>query len=397
MVVGAESDITVRRNQAPLREGPGSFYEILDRVPGGTTLPLLEASGLWLKVHYVENKGYVSEKVTKKPKKSRDVFSKMAFLPADTKLSRHGMSAGTKGFAMRFGRKIQGDTAAMEKIAAYRLDPLKYETFRNKTYQGRSLSRLRDKFSLPSQEIRHQFTPSEQGLGLGIASKVVTLKLFDHHQITDYVNMVGNLVVEASHGYDLPFRFAVLDSPLVNAYACPSGYVFITRGLLAVIRNEAELAAVVGHEITHVLNQHGLKEIQERRVQITAERAFDELEEAVGEMPDHMKATEEELENFALSAYEIIYAGRLDQYESEADQFGMLLAARSGYDPAALADLLQRMILSKTESTNEHYRPQANKKRLAEIRKELQSGRWKGEFERFEERWQANIAGIAAQ
>lgn len=315
----------------------------------------------------------------------------MAFLPADAKLSRHGMSAGTKGFAMSFGRKIKGDTAAMEVIAAYRLDPAKYEAFRRETYQNRNAKNLRSKFKLPAKEVRSAFTPSEEGLGLGIASKVITLKLYDNPGVTDYVNMVGNLVVEASHGYDLPFRFAVLESSLVNAYACPSGYVFLTRGLLDTIHNEAELAAVLGHEISHVLFQHGLKELQQRRVQIQAEQAFDELDEAIGERDPAMVATEEELESFALSAYELIYAGRLDKYETEAHQMGMLFTARAGYDPAALADLLQRMIDTKTKSTNEHYRPQETKKRLAQIQKELQSGRWRGEFLRFDERWQKNI------
>lgn len=393
--IAKEFTINVRQNRALIRKGPGSFYGVIAAVPKDTTLDAIEDIGGWIKVRFQKNIGFISEKVTRKAVSHKDVFSQMAFQPAALKLSHHGMSAGAKGFAMRFAKRINGNSQLIDRFSTYHLDPEAYEHFKDETYKNQNLPKLRKRFPVPKVEVRSDFSMIEEGIGLGIASKIGTLKLYDNKTVTDYINLVGNLLVEATPGYDLSFKFFVIDQPFVNAYACPSGYVFITRGLLQLIENEGELAAVLGHEIAHVVYQHGMQELEKRKPIIIAEDAFSQLNtELPQEKDDKFKELESELDEFALAVYETIFSGRLSQYELEADRFGMIFAARCGYHPGSMAGLLERMIKSQTSSSNDHYTQEQNKKRLDSIKSALNSGRWKGNFNNFEKRWQTYMAHL---
>jgi hypothetical protein len=333
--------------------------------------------------------------VTRKAVSQKDVFTQMAFQPAALKLSHHGMSAGAKGFAMRFAKRINGNHQLIDRFSTYHLDPEAYGHFKNETYKNQNLTQLRKQFPIPKHEVRSDFSMLEEGIGLGIASKIGALKLYDNKAVTDYINFVGNLLVEVTPGYDLSFKFFVIDQPFVNAFACPSGYIFITKGLLQLIKNEGELAAVLGHEIAHIVYQHGMQELEKRKPIIIAEDAFSQLNtELPQEKNDEFKELESELDDFALAVYETIFSGRLSQYERDADRFGMVFAARCGYQPGLMAGLLERMIKSQTLSSNEHYTQEQIKKRLDSIKSALNSGRWKGNFNNFEKRWEKNMVHL---
>lgn len=393
--IAKTSTVNVKRDRALLRKGPGSFYEVLAAVPKGTVLSVVEPLSGWIKVKFQKKTGFISEKVTKEAMSKKDVFSMMAFQPASLQLSRHGMSAGAKGFAMRFAKRINGNSQLIDQFSAYQLNPELYEHFKDETYKNQNLPKLRKRFPIAKVEVRSDFSMIEEGIGLGIASKIGTLQLYDNKPITDYINLVGNLLVEASPGYDLSFKFFVIDQPFANAYACPSGYIFISKGLLQLIENEGELAAVLGHEIAHVVYQHGMQELEKRKPIIIAEDAFSKLnEEMPQEKDDKYKKLESEMDDFALAVYETIFSGRLSQYELEADGFGMVFAARCGYQPGSMAGLLERMIKSQTLSGNDHYTLEQNKKRLDNIKSALNSGRWKGNFNNFEKRWQTYKAHL---
>jgi hypothetical protein len=393
--IAKTSTVNVKRDRALLRKGPGSFYEVLAAVPKGTVLSVVEPLSGWIKVKFQKKTGFISEKVTKEAMSKKDVFSMMAFQPASVQLSRHGMSAGAKGFAMRFAKRINGNSQLIDQFSAYQLNPELYEHFKDETYKNQNLPKLRKRFPIAKVEVRSDFSMIEEGIGLGIASKIGTLQLYDNKPITDYINLVGNLLVEASPGYDLSFKFFVIDQPFANAYACPSGYIFISKGLLQLIENEGELAAVLGHEIAHVVYQHGMQELEKRKPIIIAEDAFSKLnEEMPQEKDDKYKKLESEMDDFALAVYETRFSGRLSQYELEADGFGMVFAARCGYQPGSMAGLLERMIKSQTLSGNDHYTLEQNKKRLDNIKSALNSGRWKGNFNNFEKRWQTYKAHL---
>lgn len=386
------SEVTILRKQAQMRKGPASYYEVITSIPEHTSLKPVESIMNWYKVAYDNKTGFISAKVTQPLAPKEDVFSQIAPQVVNTKLSRHGMSAGAKGFAKRFSDKIEGDADLADEMAAFQLDPTAYTTFASATYKEQKVEQFHRHVALPSDGTRSAYSSVEKGLGMSIAAKIGALKLMRDPELNRYINQVGQLVVAASSGFDLTFRFFIIDDPkTVNAYGCPGGYIFVTRGLLGHIKNEAELAAVLAHEVAHVAYQHGLTEITLRNPILIVENAMDELDEETASKEDaKWKAVEDDLDQFALEAYETIFEGRLARYELDADRIGLIYTARSGYDPKALETMLVRLKKAKTKSTNEHYTALQIEQRLAGIKVALNSIPSELNYFHFTERWQKN-------
>jgi predicted Zn-dependent protease len=85
--------------------------------------------------------------------------------------------------------------------------------------------------------------------------------IYEDRALGDYVNRIGQSMVPNSHRPNLKHYFAVLDTPVVNAFAAPGGYIYVTRGILALMNSEAELAAVLGHEMGHVAARHSMQQL----------------------------------------------------------------------------------------------------------------------------------------
>ncbi|MDH3562733.1 MAG: M48 family metalloprotease, partial [Gammaproteobacteria bacterium] len=133
---------------------------------------------------------------------------------------------------------------------------------------------------------------------------------------------------------DLPWHFAVLDTDGVNAFAVPGGYIFITRGMLLRMRDEAELAGVLAHEVTHVVEKHALNTMRKGNITGLASDALGKYAEKKG-MDEFTKI---------VSAGTEIYARGLDKEdEFAADRAGVVIAARAGYDPYGLPSVLQTL------------------------------------------------------
>ncbi|MEW5904325.1 MAG: M48 family metalloprotease [Pseudomonadota bacterium] len=178
--------------------------------------------------------------------------------------------------------------------------------------------------------------PQEIELGSGIASNLLgAAPLLDNAEVQRYVNRVGRWIALQTERPDLPWQFGVLDDADINAFAAPGGYVFITKGLLARMNNEAELAGVLAHEISHVLRKHHLQALKQgARTELFAEFA-NEAMQANGSDPRLSKL---------VSAGTELYARGLDKDdEFESDRMGVVLAARAGYDPYGLPAVLQTL------------------------------------------------------
>lgn len=149
-----------------------------------------------------------------------------------------------------------------------------------------------------------------------------------------YVNRVGRWVAMQSERPELPWKFAVIDTPSINAFAAPGGYVLITSGLMRQLGSEAELAGIIGHEIAHVLQKHYLQAVQKTaRLDLAS-------------MLLSTQASEREQQNLQRisSGFREVYARGLDrQDEYQADRIGVILAARAGYDPYGLPAVLQTL------------------------------------------------------
>lgn len=159
--------------------------------------------------------------------------------------------------------------------------------------------------------------------------------LVDNAKLEKYVNDVGRWLALQTERPDLVWHFGVLDSEAVNAFAAPGGYIFITKGLLKRLNSEAELAGVLSHEIAHVLQKHHLKAIQKN----ASYGAFAEVATmAVEANSDGAKS--QILANLVQGTKELYARGLDKDDEYEADRMGIVIAARGGYDPFALPEVI---------------------------------------------------------
>lgn len=147
-----------------------------------------------------------------------------------------------------------------------------------------------------------------------------------------YVNRVGRWVASSSERPDLNWTFGVIESNDLNAFAAPGGYIFITRGLYKLFRDEAELAGVLGHEIGHVVKKHHLKVMQKSQA-ISA--GSDLIKRQVGD--------KKIAQTLVGTGAEIMARGLDKEAEFEADRVGVVLAARAGYDAYGLPSVLQQI------------------------------------------------------
>lgn len=177
----------------------------------------------------------------------------------------------------------------------------------------------------PSKEEEIQLGRQITGNLLGAAP------LVKDEALQKYVNQVGRWVAGQSERPDLPWHFGVIESEDINAFAAPGGYVIITKGLYRQLKNEAQLAGVLGHEIGHVVRKHHLKLLQKSQLLDIGAKL---LGSKVGKEDD---ITQKVIGNGA----EILARGLDKNAEYEADRMGVTLATRAGYEPFGLPEVLQ--------------------------------------------------------
>ena len=156
--------------------------------------------------------------------------------------------------------------------------------------------------------------------------------IYNDPELQSYVQYVGSRVAAKSHRPDLNYQFTVVDSPEVNAFALPGGYIYITRGLMAYLNTEAELAAVLGHEIGHVTARHAVR--QQSAAQLTS------LGAAIGTafIPGLNNIGGQQLAGMFGSA---LLSGYGREQELEADKLGADYLGRAGYNPDAMMETLR--------------------------------------------------------
>jgi predicted Zn-dependent protease len=171
---------------------------------------------------------------------------------------------------------------------------------------------------------------------------------YDDEILQQYVNGVGQRIATLSHRPNLQYTFTVLDSADVNAFALPGGYVYITRGIMAYLNSEAELAAVLGHEIGHVTARHSVRQ------QTGATAA------GVGTMIVGILTGSPDLANVAGSAATALVRGYGRDMELEADQLGAEYLNRIGYEPEEMIDVVR--LLKNQEMLEVQMARQENRK-----------------------------------
>ncbi len=135
----------------------------------------------------------------------------------------------------------------------------------------------------------------------------------------------------ASERPDQRYRITILNSPAINAFALPSGQLYVTRGLISLANDTSELASVLSHEMAHVIAQHAtIREDRARQVALVT-RVFDNL------------GSDPEMTALALAKSKIALASFSRAQEFEADGIGVGIAARAGYDPYGAVRFLTSM------------------------------------------------------
>jgi predicted Zn-dependent protease len=172
----------------------------------------------------------------------------------------------------------------------------------------------------------------EQALGREVAGRLLAANPVEKNDsLQRYVNLIGTYIAQQGTRPTLAWTFGIIESDDINAFALPGGYIVVTRGLYRTLRNEAELAGVLGHEIAHVNLRHHVRLMQKERL--------------IAEGADFLagKTKQDAIKALAGSGAEIC-ARTLDRNaEFECDRIGLEYAARAGYDPFAYLDALDRM------------------------------------------------------
>lgn len=181
---------------------------------------------------------------------------------------------------------------------------------------------------------------AEMAFGREVAARILGREpLFDNAKLTHYVALIGQALANHSSRSELPFYFAVLDSAQVNAYSAPGGYIFVTRGALRQMQDEAELAAVLAHEIAHVQLRHIVTTLHIR-----------------GKETDNMATWMSVITGSSAGTAKVAFFQAVDQAthllfeegfniqdELAADRVALMLLANTGYDSEALGRFLTRI------------------------------------------------------
>ncbi len=172
-------------------------------------------------------------------------------------------------------------------------------------------------------------TAQEVSIGKEMDQQVRTSeKVLDDSLWQAYLTEIGERLVTVSDRSDLPFHFTVIESDQVNAFATPGGYVYFYTGLLREMNQEAELAAVMAHEISHVVGRHGVTRLQS----IMGASLVFQL--ALG-------GQSEDVRNLAGIALGIAMSGYSRSQENEADNFGTIYMKRAGWDPNGMVAMFK--------------------------------------------------------
>ena len=168
---------------------------------------------------------------------------------------------------------------------------------------------------------------------------VATIGLYPDPALQSYIQDLGTKLAANSERPNLPWTFRVVDDPAVNAFAIPGGHVYVTRGILAHITNEAELATVVGHEIGHVTARHTAHEMSREQLA--------NIGLAIGSIASSQVA---KYAGVASQALGVLFLKFSRDNENQADELGVRYSSRANYDSRQMLSVMQ--MLDKIESSS---------------------------------------------
>lgn len=174
-------------------------------------------------------------------------------------------------------------------------------------------------------------TSTEVEIGKQVAKDVESEeKVLNNPTVQNYINKVGQKIAKVCDRKDVKYKFKVLDSEEINAFACPGGFIYIYSGLMKQFDNEAQLSAVLAHEVGHVVARHSIKRLQAVYGYTIV------MEVALGDkMGDAARQLVDGAAGLILQGY-----GRENEYE--ADNMGVLYSKKAGYNPKGMIQVFEK-------------------------------------------------------
>jgi hypothetical protein len=183
----------------------------------------------------------------------------------------------------------------------------------------------------------------EVAMGPQLAGRVLSvMPVWDNPEAQRRVNTIGRWVALQTPRDDLPWTFAVVDSPTMNAFAAPGGYILVTRGLYEVLQSDDEVAATLAHEISHVVSRDHYNVIRKQAMagiatSIVSDKISSQAGKAGGPFAQHLAGY------FAKEGAKIILVGFDKDVEFRSDMASLIYTARAGYNPLAMYAVLQKL------------------------------------------------------
>lgn len=397
---------TTVADREPLFRKPVQTHGIHGRLDKGTELTVVATRGAWKEVKGDKLAGWIlGSKNTKLPGTTVSLEYRRA-----RAVAKHGSGLVTKGFSKKYARShgieeeqsaslertfttpnfdmetydkfvgaasLEGSRRGKSSAPAAQSEPKQEPKPKGKTIPGPkgdpfgdkspfgeddTLNEMKAGIALkklskaiaddPHYFARNMTYSEEEEMGFAIASRLAAGKILDNAELSAYVSMIGSALLQHSDRADIPYVFTILASDDINAFAAPGGYIFITTGAIKACEDEAELAAVIAHEIAHIARRHGLRTLDQNRLNISKKMMGAEMgrviEKYYGPMDPDDAALIRELQSLADGAFETVTGGWNHEFELEADEYGMRYLARAGWDHRGMMRFLN--VLKDQES-----------------------------------------------
>jgi predicted Zn-dependent protease len=241
-------------------------------------------------------------------------------------------------------------------------------------------------------ELSKDDIPEEIRFGREVGARLLgKYGLYHDPSLMKYVNLVGRSLARNTDRPEIEFRFAVIDTNEINAFAAPGGYVFLTRGALALMKDESELAGVLAHELAHITGRHIVKELNIRGAEDSPVAGLARL------IGGSSEAARVAFAQAVDKAMDILFKdGYRREDEIQADKASAVYCALSGYDPSGLVRYLERIAAMKkrqTEVLDKTHPPYSA--RVAVLKETITAeGMDSGGFKAYKERFSTAVKGL---
>jgi len=351
---------------ADLREGPAAYHEFLLRLYINNKVELDSTEGYWNRVWFKDTRGWLPSytlseaQISSDEMKSDSMQSRMGLMfsqlnnedpvtEEDLTASPAQVSAAVKGFSEKWARTRGLDYSV--NFERYLIEPASPTEFQNFIgVRDRPMNDYQQRRMLYPRAIYIPYpNPSIDQVGYAVASAVAQKGLVSNYPLQRYLDLISGLVVENSHRPELDFSILILDVDDIQGYSLPGNYIFISKGALKQMQTEAELVHFIAHEVAHLVFGHGIVEYLEQEPRIKQESMLEEMRRKLAANNAEDQATEEErtneqrLTDMGDGFYDAINSERLEEYEFEADYWGIIYTYLSGYNPNEAVKYLERL------------------------------------------------------